>query len=48
LVAKGYRLVARDQQFLLPENMRDWLAVSDPVWLVISVVADLDTSGLDA
>ena len=48
LVAKGYRLVARDQQFLLPENMRDWLPVSDPVWLVIGVVADLDTSGLHA
>jgi transposase len=45
-MAKGYRLVDRDQQFLLPENMRDWLPVSDPVWLVISVVAGLDTSGL--
>jgi transposase len=48
LVAKGYRLVERDQQFLLPENMRDWLPASDPVWLVISVVAGLDTSGLHA
>jgi transposase len=48
LVAKGYRPVERDQQFLLPENMRDWLPESDPVWLVISVVAGLDTSGLHA
>jgi transposase len=48
LVAKGYRAVDRDQQFLLPENMRDWLAASDPVWLVISVVAGLDTSALHA
>jgi transposase len=48
LVAKGYRSVERDQQFLLAENMRDWLPVSDPVWLVISVVAGLDTSGLHA
>jgi len=48
LVAKGYRLVDRDQQFLLPENMRDWLPASDPVWLVISTVAGLDTSGLHA
>jgi transposase len=48
LVAKGYRPVERDQQFLLPENMRDWLPDSDPVWLVISVVAGLDTSGLHA
>ena len=47
-MAKGYRLVDRDQQFLLPENMRDWLPASDPVWLVISVVAGLDTSGLHA
>lgn len=38
----------RDQQFLLPENMRDWLPASDPVWLVISVVAGLDTSRLHA
>jgi transposase len=48
LVAKGYRLVQRDQQFLLPENMRDWLPAWDPVWLVISAVAGLDTSGLHA
>jgi transposase len=48
LVAKGYRLVERDQQFLLPENMCDWLPGSDPVWLVISVVGGLDTAGLHA
>jgi transposase len=48
LMAKGYRSLDRDQQFLLPENMRDWLPASDPVWLVISVVAGLDTSGLHA
>jgi transposase len=48
LVAKGYRSVDRDQQFLLPENMRDWLPASDPVWLVIGVVAGLDTSALHA
>lgn len=47
-MAKGYRLVDRDQQFLLPENMRDWLPASDPVWLVISVVAGLDTAVLHA
>ncbi len=32
----------------MPESMRDWLPESDPVWLVISVVAGLDTSGLHA
>ena len=46
VVAKGYRLVDRDQQFLMPESMRDWLPMSDPVWLVIAVVGGLDTSGL--
>jgi transposase len=46
LVAKGYRPVQRDQQFLMPESMRDWLSASDPVWLVINAVAQLDTSGL--
>lgn len=48
MVAKAYRPVDRDQQFLLPENMRDWLPESDPVWLVISVVAGLDTAGVHA
>lgn len=47
-MAKGYRPVDRDQQFLLPENMREWLAESDPVWLVIRAVAGLDTSALHA
>jgi transposase len=47
-VAKGYRPVNRDQQFLMPESMRDWLPKSDPVWLVISAVAGLDTSALHA
>lgn len=48
LVAKGYRALDRDQQFLLPEDMRDWLSPGDPVWVVISAVAELDTSALHA
>ncbi|ORA21159.1 transposase [Mycobacterium aquaticum] len=47
-MAKGYRPVDRDQQFLMPESMRDWLPASDPVWLVIGVVAGLDTTRLHA
>jgi transposase len=44
-MAKGYRLVGRDQPFLLPPDMREWLPGDHPVWLVITVVADhLDTS----
>ncbi|WP_433665256.1 transposase [Nocardia sp. CA-128927] len=48
LVAKGYRWVDRDQQFLMPPDMREWLSDSDPVWLVIEAVAGLDTSRLHA
>jgi len=48
-MAKGYRPVARDQQFLLPPDMRDWLPGDHPVWLVIDVVAGhLDTSAFHA
>jgi transposase len=44
-MAKRYRPVNRDQPFLLPPSMRDWLPPGHPVWLVISVVEDhLDTS----
>nr|WP_314733908.1 transposase [Rhodococcus fascians] len=48
VVAKGYRPVDRDQQFLLPVDMREWLPVSDPVFTVIDVVAALDTSAVHA
>ena len=44
-MAKGYRPVRRDQPFLLPPDMREWLPAGHPVWLVIGVVSDhLDTS----
>jgi transposase len=49
VMAKGYRRVDRDQPFLLPPDMREWLAPSHPVWLVIGVVEDhLDTSAFHA
>lgn len=44
LVAKGYRPVVRDQPFLFPPDMRDWLPSTHPVWTVLSIVARLDTS----
>ena len=48
-MAKRYRPVRRDQQFLLPVDMAEWLPADHPVWLVITVVADhLDTSALHA
>jgi transposase len=44
-MAKGYRRVDRDQPFLLPPDMREWLPAGHPVWLVIRVVEEhLDTS----
>src|SRR5215469_11144695 len=48
-MAKRYRPVDRDQSFLLPPDMRDWLPPGHPVWLVISAVEDhLDTGAFHA
>ena len=42
-MAKGYRPVRRDEVFLLPPSMRDWLSADHPVWLVIRAVQVMDT-----
>jgi len=48
-MAKGYRPVDRDQPFLFPPDMREWLPADHPVWLVITAVEDhLDTSAFHA
>jgi transposase len=48
-MAKGYRRADRDQPFLLPPDMREWLPADHPVWLVIRAVEDhLDTSAFHA
>ena len=48
-MAKRYRPVPRDQAFLLPPDMREWLPAGHPVWLVIEVVdKHLDTSAVHA
>jgi len=48
-MAKGYRPVDREQPFLLPPDMRQWLPADHPVWLVIRAVEDhLDTSAFHA
>jgi len=44
LVARSYRAVLRDQPFLLPVDMRDWLPAGHLVWFVLDVVEELDTS----
>ena len=44
LVAKGYRPVVRDQPFLFPPDMREWLPADHPVWTVLAIVDRLDPS----
>jgi transposase len=49
VMAKRYRPVARDQAFLLPPDMRDWLPRDHPVWLVTEVIGHrLDTGAVHA
>ena len=40
-----YVCPARDQLFLLPVCMRDWLEEGHLAWFVLDVVAELDTGG---
>jgi transposase len=47
-MAKGYRPVNRDQPFLLPPDMREWLPPDHPVFLVIRAVEQMDTSAFHA
>jgi transposase len=48
-MAKGYRPVDRDQAFLFPPDMREWLPGDHPVHLVIAAVEDhLGTSAFHA
>ena len=47
-MAFDYLPVDRDQQFLLPPSVRDWLPERHLVWFVIDVVARVDTSRLHA
>src|SRR3954469_6240123 len=43
-VARTYRLVDREQEFLLPPSMIDWLDEDHLVWFVIEAVTRLDTT----
>src|SRR5690606_38199961 len=47
-MAKGYRPVDREQPFLMPPDMREWLAADHPVWGLLDVVRLLDTTELHA
>jgi transposase len=43
-MARGYRPVDRDQVFLFPPDMREWLPQDHLVWFVLRVVDELDTA----
>ena len=43
-MAKGFRPVVRDQPFLLPPDVREWLPAGHLAWFVIDAVAALDVS----
>src|SRR3984893_4722567 len=47
-MAKGYRPVDRDQPFLLPPDMRQWLPAEHVAHLVIEAVRRLDSSAFHA
>lgn len=47
-MALNYRPVDRDQLFLVPPDMRDWLADDHLAWFILDMVAALDTSALHA
>jgi transposase len=46
-VARDYRPVLRDQVFLLPLDMRDWLPEDHLVWFVLDVIETLDVSAFE-
>lgn len=43
-MAKGYRPILRDQPFLMPVDMREWLPADHLVWFVLDAVAQIDTA----
>jgi transposase len=45
---QNFRRAQRDQPFLLPPDMRDWLPDDDLVWLVLDAVAQVDLSAVTA
>ncbi|WP_030470291.1 transposase [Lentzea aerocolonigenes] len=47
-MAKGFRPVDRDQQFLMPPDMREWLPADHLVWFVLDVVERLDLTAFRA
>ncbi len=46
-MAKGYRPLLRDQGFLLPPDMREWLPADHLVWFLLDTIEALDTTKFD-
>ncbi|MDN5855612.1 MAG: transposase [Actinomycetia bacterium] len=47
-MARSYRPVDRDQQFLLPPDMSQWLGADHFVWFLIDVIDEFDMSVFEA
>jgi transposase len=47
-MSHGFVPVDRDQQFLLPPDLRSWLPTDHEVWFVIDLVEQLDLSALES
>jgi len=47
-MAKEFRPVSRDQVFLLPPDMREWLPADHLVWFVLDTLETLDLSEFEA
>jgi transposase len=47
VVVCNFRAVDRDQQFLMPPSMAEWLPEDHLAWCVIDVVDELDLAGFD-
>jgi transposase len=47
-MAKEFRQVSRDQVFLLPPDMREWLPADHLVWFVLDTLETLDLSEFEA
>jgi transposase len=47
-VGYNFRPVERDQQYLMPASLRDWLPDDDLAWLVLDAVAEMDLGPLYA
>jgi len=47
VVAFNFRVVDRDQQFLMPPSMAEWLPEDHLAWFVFDVVDELDLAAFD-